>query len=123
VVQRTFSQLLVLLPGETNAPNTPTGKTGTPLSYSLSANGGVVQVTATVMAVDSHFYPVSGVTDTINITDTGGGIDPNNAALVNGSGQYNVFFEGSENGITITATDVSNTSIPAATSSPFNITP
>jgi len=30
MVKRAFTQLQVLLPGETNAPNTTTGKIGTP---------------------------------------------------------------------------------------------
>ena len=124
IVQRTFSQVLVLLPGETNAPNTATGKIGTPISYSQSANGGAVQVTATVLAVDARWNPIPGINDTIAITDSGGGIDPNNAPLVNGVGQYSVYYFGNTGtGITITATDTTTTTIPPDTSSPFNITP
>lgn len=123
VVQRTFSQLLVLLPGETNAPNTPTGKIGTPTSYSESAEGDFVDVVATVLAVDANWNPIPGITDTINITDTGGGIDPNNAGLVNGTGQYNVFYTGQTGTYTITATDVTTATITPNTSSSFTVGP
>ncbi len=121
LVKHIFSQLQVLLPGETNAPNTTTGKTGTPTPNSLSVSGGIV--TCTVLAVDAHWNPIPGVTDTVAVTDSGGGVDPNNAALVNGSGQFQVFYGAPANGITITATDVTTGTILPNTSSPFNITP
>lgn len=121
VVQRTFSQLLVLLPGETNAPNTSTGKVGTPTPFSLSASGGLL--TVTVLATDAHFNPVPGINDTIQITDNGGGFDPNNAALVNGSGQYTIYFGSTGNNVVVTATDVTSTNIAPANSTAFNINP
>jgi hypothetical protein len=128
VVQRTFTHLLVILPGETLAPGTATGKTGTPTSVSLSGDGGSESVT--VYAVDSTYHPVNGVTDTIALTsnDNGpfGGISPNDQAMVNGV----VTFTGSsayafsdQGTFTITATDGSSGSIPAAASSPVTIGP
>ncbi|HVU07656.1 MAG TPA: hypothetical protein VHG89_03840, partial [Verrucomicrobiae bacterium] len=45
LVKRSFSQLQVLLPGETNAPNTPTGKIGTPDPVSIGDDSGLVTVT------------------------------------------------------------------------------
>jgi hypothetical protein len=124
VVQRSFSKLLVLLPGETNAPNTATGKIGMPLSYSESASNDLVDVTATVLAVDSKWNPIPGINDTIAITDNDSGIYPNNAPLVNGMGQFSVYYFNStpESGIIITATDTTSTNIAPAPSSPFNLT-
>lgn len=123
MVHRTFSQLLVVLPGETLAPGTATGKSGTPTSYSLSANGGVVTVNATVYAVDSNFDPVSGITDEIAISDNSGGIDPNNAPLVNGSAVFPVYFLNTASGVQIMAADASTPTILSSTSSAFNINP
>lgn len=129
LVQRVFSQLLVLLPGETNAPGTATGKVGTPIAYSLGnsgpptcANCGEV---ATIMAVDGHYFPVPGITDTIAITssDTTATLDPANPfALVNGVGTVTVFFD-AEGNPTITATDNTTVTIPADTSSPVLVGP
>src|SRR6266568_5160462 len=51
LIKRSFSQLQVLLPGESNAPNTVSGKTGTPNPVSLSGDNGLV--TVTVNAVDA----------------------------------------------------------------------
>jgi hypothetical protein len=111
LVQRTASQLLVLLPGETNAPGTATGKTGTPTPVDLiSANGEVV---VTVLAVDAHWYPIAGNNDTVQISSSdpsGFVVGANPVALNNGSAQVTWYFQtpGTQ---TITATDTSNTSI------------
>jgi hypothetical protein len=121
VVQRVFSQLQVLLPGETNAPNTPTGKKGTPTPISYPVNGG--QITFTVQSVDAHWYPVPGATDTIAITSSdSGAILPNNAPLVNGTAQFTMSLS-TPGKQTITAADVSNTNILANTSSQVTLTP
>ncbi|HEY3864308.1 MAG TPA: hypothetical protein VGO59_20745 [Verrucomicrobiae bacterium] len=121
VVKRNFTNLLVLLPGETNAPNTPTGKIGTPFSYGLITNGGVIALTATVIATDAKFYPVSGISDMIQVTDNAGGSDPTPANLANGTGQYTVYFTTAANGIVITAADTTTPSTPVGNSSTFNI--
>ena len=67
--QRTNSQIQILLPGETAAPNTPTGKTGTPTNVSLGGGGGVVDPII-VRAVDNNFNLVTGVTDTIQMVSS-----------------------------------------------------
>jgi hypothetical protein len=91
LIKRTFTQLLVLLPGETNAPGTATGIVGTPTPVDLQTGtqGGA---TVTVLAVDPRFYPVGGVTDTISITSTDSGGQVLNgsptAAMVNGMAQF-----------------------------------
>lgn len=112
LIKRTPTQLLVLLPGETNAPNTATGKKGTPTSIDLYS-GTDGQVPITVLAVDSHWNPVGGVTDSITITSS----DPNGyangsnpAPLSNGSEQFSWSF-GSAGTQTLTATDTTNPSL------------
>jgi hypothetical protein len=122
VIKRTFSQLLVVLPGQTLAPNTPTGTAGTPAPVSLSNNGGAEDVT--VYAVDANFYPVAGITDTVAITSTDpGALTPANAALVNGSRSFTLYFGTSGATQTVTATDVTDSTKTAATSAPVTVTP
>jgi hypothetical protein len=120
LIKRVFSQLQVLFPGETNAPNTLTGKIGTPNPISLSADSGLVNVT--VNAMDSTFHIVnsgdaitfSSVTDPTAIT-TG-------ISLVNGTATQAIQFDAT-GGQTVTATDTTNTNIPAATSSSLTVGP
>jgi hypothetical protein len=121
VVQRTFSQLQVLLPGQTNAPNAASGVIGTPTPFSIGASGGLL--TVTVLAVDAEWNPIPGVTDKIQISNNGGGINPNSAALVNGQGQFTMLFNGQASDVIVTATDTTNTNIPPASSTPFTVGP
>jgi len=133
LVKRQFTQMLILWPGETNAPNTPTGKTGTPTPVSfanVSANGGV---TATVYACDANFYPVNGVTDAITADDSDesdtavivGNNGGNTGNLATGGMTIQVGFIDSVNPtpLTVTVTDTSTNTIPVATSSPLTINP
>ena len=59
-----FTKLQILLPGETAAPGTASGKTGAP---SAQTAGGAFNVT--VNAVDANWNPVTS-TDTVGITST-----------------------------------------------------
>jgi hypothetical protein len=114
LVKRAFTQLQVILPGETNAPNTITGKTGTPTPVSIGGGG---LETFTVNAVDSTFHVIPGVFDTVHITTTdGSATTPVDAALANGTGTYQVVF-GAIGSFTITASDVTQTNIASGTSS------
>jgi hypothetical protein len=118
LIKRTANGLQVLLPGETAAPGTLTGKTGTP-----TAADTVNAVTVTVNAVDTNtWHIVAGVTDTIQLaTPTDGqSILPNAAAMVNGTGTYQLYF-GTTGSQTVTATDTTNTNIPTATSSSVTV--
>ena len=124
-----FTQLQVLLPGETNAPGTLTGKVGTPLPVSLGASG---FINVTVNAVDSTFHIIPGVTDIIKLTsDDLTSFLPNNASLVNGTLTFGVTGNsqplafGSPGTWTITASDVSvfSSNILPTTSSPVSVTP
>ncbi len=116
MIKRNFSQLLVLLPGEASAPGTVTGKSGAPTAQNTT---GLVNVT--VVAVDSQFYPVSGIADSIQLGSSDGvAILPNPANMVNGTVTFSTFlFQTGGGGTqTITATDTTSTNIPTATSSP-----
>jgi hypothetical protein len=113
VIQRTFSQLQILLTGETAAPGTPTGETGTP-TYSVSTTGAT---TVTVNAVDAKWFQIPGITDNVTITTS----DPaavfagaTTGNLVNGTFQVEMAF-GTPDNQTVTVTDNTNTNIPPAT--------
>src|SRR5581483_6712640 len=82
------TKLQVLLPGETAAPGTTTGKTGTPTAQSVGA-----PVTITVNAVDDKWNIIPYVTDTVTITsgDTNATL-PSDAALAKGTGTFTVYF-------------------------------
>jgi hypothetical protein len=130
LVKRAFTQLLVVLPGETYAPGTATGKKGTPTPVSLGNNEGEEDVT--VYAVDPKFYPVSGLTDSISLTTTdlgASGILPPGQAMVNGVATFNLanapytFFFFTQGTWTITATDTTNTNMPPATSDSVTVGP
>jgi hypothetical protein len=112
--------LQVLFPGETAAPGTLTGKTGTPTPVSLSTNA---SVTVTVNAVDSKWNLIPTINDTVAITSSDSAATlPGNGALAGGTAQVQITFAttGSQ---TVTATDVSNSSVAPNTSSKITVTP
>jgi len=116
LIQRQFTQLQVLLPGETNAPNTLTGKVGTPTPVPAGS-----QVNVTINAVDKTFNIVNS-TDTINLTSTDGGATlPADSGLVGGTLTTSALYLNDSGTWTITATDTTNTNIPAATSSSITV--
>lgn len=129
LIKRSFSQLLVLLPGQTNTPGVAPGYSGTTPALSLGGNP-YVQEVVTVMAVDSQWNPVSGITDAVAIV-AGTGSDsgellPTAQSLVNGTttfGNSNPFFFADQGTWTITVTDQSSTNIAAAVSSPVTVNP
>ncbi len=123
LIKRSFSQLQVLLPGESNAPNTVSGKTGTPNPVSLSGDNGLV--TVTVNAVDATWHLVSVSGDSVTLTSTDPLFVPaGTGTITNGSAQVTVQFGStSPPTYTVTATDTTNTNIPAATSSPITVNP
>jgi hypothetical protein len=121
LINRSFNKLQVLLPGETNAPNTVTGKTGSPDTVSLGAGG---SVNVTINAVDSTYHIVTTAPgNTIGLTSSDiGAILPAPAALVNGTVTELVVFD-SMSSFTVTATNMSNISMPTATSSSVTVGP
>lgn len=125
LVQRTFTQLQVLLPGQTNAPGTASGYVGTPLPQSLSA--GIPQ-TVTVYAVDPAFHIVSGVSDSIALTASdGSAFLPMAMNMTNGIATFadaNGILWGSQGVFTVTASDTTSTTVTnSATSAPVTVGP
>ena len=117
MIKRTPTQLQVLLPGESNAPGTATGKTGTPLAQAAG-----VPFDITINACDAT-WNIAPCSDTVHLTTTDpSGYPPNDTALVNGTvtitGTMTLFSSGSW---TITASDASTPSIAAGTSSAVTI--
>jgi hypothetical protein len=121
LIQRVATQLQVLLPGETNAPNTVSGKVGTPIPQSVSGTG----TSVTVNSVDSTWHIVNTSGDQIQLSSSDEGASiPSAAPLEGGTVQFTGFFFGTANTTqTITATDTSNTNILSNTSSTVSVTP
>lgn len=112
LIKRPFSKLQVLMPGETAAPNTPSGKTGTPDPQTAG-----LPFNMTVRAVDSVWNLVSS-SDTVHLTSTDGTATlPADAALGGGTATMTVTF-GSSGTFTITASDVTDPTKTADTGSP-----
>lgn len=114
LLKRVYSQLQILLPGETNAPDTPTGKTGTPDPIGPSA-----LVDVTINAVDStwHIVNVTGDIITLNSSDVSD-ILPLDAPLQDGTLTQTIWFDNdysSPGTRTITASDTTNTNIVPGT--------
>jgi hypothetical protein len=97
----TAAKLQVLMPGETAAAGSTTGKTGSPSTQTAG-----VAVTVTVNAVDANWNLVSS-THTIAITATdASAVLPANAALVAGTKTFSVTLTtASSTGWTVTAKD------------------
>ena len=119
MIKRPFTRLQVLLPGETNAPGTTTGKIGTPLPQTAGTPFAI-----TVNACSDNWYIVSSF-DTVDITtDDPSGYPPPDAALASGTLTFSP-----PPGMTletsgtwhITASDVANTNITSGVSSPITI--
>src|SRR5205814_3695331 len=96
-----FVKLQLLLPGETVAPGTPSGKTGTPTAQTAGTPFNV-----TVNAVDANWNLVSTAADIIGITSTdSNGTMPANAALVSGTKTFSVTLKTVGNA-TLTSSDI-----------------
>src|SRR5439155_487886 len=97
-----FAKLQILLPGETAAPGTASGKTGSP-----TAQTAAVALTVTVNAVDANWNLVSR-TDTVGITSSDVSATlPANAALVAGTKTFSVTLN-TAGTATVTTTDVTD---------------
>src|SRR5262249_2665293 len=105
-----FSKLQLLLPGETAAPGTASGKTGTPTPQSAGT-----PFTVRVNAVDANWNVIS-TNDVISITSSdSNAVLPANAALVAGSQNFSVTLK-TAGTRTLTASDTTHASITANTS-------
>ena len=106
------AQLQVLIPGETAAPGSTTGKTGTPNTEYV--NG---QFNATVNAVDQYWNVVTTVNDTVHISSNdANALVPADSTLVSGTGVIAVTLESVSYPATTTLT-ASDVTIPATNSS------
>jgi hypothetical protein len=121
LLKRVPYQLQVLLPGETNAPNTLTGKIGTPIPQSVSA---VNPTQVTINMCDPNWNIVSS-SDTITLSSSdAGALLPGDAALSHGTLTEGMFFGTvSPPQFTVTASDTTAPSILANTSSPVTVVP
>ena len=111
------------MPGETAAPGTPTGKTGSPTPQQVG-----VPFSVTINAVDDEWYPVRGISNTVRITtdDPSWGGSPMvnpDPALVNGRLVVSDLVFWNQGTFTITVTDLSDPSKGSATSSPTPVNP
>ncbi|WP_113637294.1 T9SS type A sorting domain-containing protein [Nubsella zeaxanthinifaciens] len=118
VVTGPFARLQLLLPGETGAPGTTTGKTGTPIGLTAGTAFNV-----TVNAVDAGWNVVNTVTDEIRLTSTDANATmPANLNMVNGvanfSGASAVTLLTAGNR-TVTATNITDGTKTASTSPTF----
>ena len=126
LVKRGFTQLQVLLPGQTNAPGTALGYVGTPTTISLAAQG-FNPTTVTVNACDATWHIISGASDQIHLsTSDGSAFLPADLSLSNGtvtfSGANGVLFQ-TAGPQTVTATDYTDGTKTPNTSAPVTIDP
>ena len=109
-----FAKLQLLVPGETAAPGTTSGKTGTPATQVAG-----VPFTVTVDAVDDNWNPVSS-TNAIHFASTDpAAVLPLDTALADGTKSFSVTLQTS--GRTITAMDLTDTSKTSSTSPPITV--
>jgi hypothetical protein len=86
VIGGPFARVLILAPGESPAPGTVTGRTGTATDQSIN-----YAFTVTVLATDSWWNPVTGVTDVVHVTSGDPGATlPADAAMIDGRVDMNM---------------------------------
>ena len=117
ISNRPFTILQILLPGEAAAPDTATGKTGTPTPQQATVPFNIV-----VNAVDETWHVITDVSDTVKITSTDAfAFLPADAALSSGTATFSLTLGDAGNSHTITATDVTDATKAAATSAPVQV--
>jgi hypothetical protein len=110
-----FAKLQLLVPGETAAPGTATGKTGTPTTQAAG-----VPFTVTVNAVDAY-WNVATSNHVVRITSSDPAATlPANAALAAGTRTFGVTLN-TAGSRAVTATDVTDGSKTASTSPPISV--
>lgn len=106
-----YTQLQVLLPGESPAPGTGTGKTGTPLAQTVG-----IPFSVLVRACDGSWNTDVTVTNVVSLASSDAGATlPASTALVSGQATLAVTFNAAGS-FTVSATDDSDPTIPKATS-------
>jgi hypothetical protein len=120
LIKRVPYQLQVLLPGETNAPNTVSGKIGTPIAQSLST-----ETFVTINMCDQNWNIVNS-SDQVKLTssDLTADLPSPDGFLVNGTLTEGMFFgTQSPPQYTVSASDDTTPSILSNTSSPVTVGP
>ena len=109
---QSYTNLQVLLPGESPAPGTGTGKTGAPVSQTVG-----VPFAVTVRACDSSWNLVTTITNSVALTSTDASASlPSSFSLAGGSAAVQVTLNAAGS-FTFSADDTSDPTIPLATSS------
>jgi len=107
-----YTKLQVLLPGESPAPGTGTGKSGAPQSQTVG-----VPFNVTIRACDDTWNLVNTVTNSVTLTSTDGSASlPASFSLASGTMTVQVTLN-AVGSFTISADDNSDPTIPLATSS------
>lgn len=107
-----YTRLQVLMPGETAAPGTPSGKSGTPRAQVVG-----VPFSITVRACDNSWNTITSNSNTIQVTSSDVSATlPSPAQLTSGTRIFQVTFNAAGN-FTVQAHDQSDNTIPDATSS------
>ena len=110
---QSYSKLQVLLPGESPAPGTATGKTGIPTDQTVG-----IPFTVRVRACDATWNTVTSITNSVLLDSSDGSAAlPGATALIGGERTLSVTF-GASGSFTISADDLSDGTIPIATSAP-----
>ncbi len=122
MIKRSATKLQILLPGETAAPGTPTGKTGTPTPQTA---GSILNVV--VNAVDDNWNVVPSFSDTVSVSTTDPGATdllgtplPITTGLSQGTRTLSIMLV-TPGAQTLTATDTTKPSVTASTSAPVTI--
>jgi hypothetical protein len=113
-----FAKLQVLLPGETAAPGTPTGKTGIPAAQTAGSFFPV-----SVRAVDENWNLVESVTDTVGISlsDANASL-PSSVTLSAGAATFSVALP-TAGQQTVTVSNLTATAVPPDTSPSITVNP
>lgn len=123
LIKRTFTQLQILLPGMTAAPNTESGYTGSPTDQQADSDGDY-PFNVIVNSTDNNWNVVNSGTDSIGLTssDSGNFIVnniPEDLSLSGGTVTFSVCYL-ADGSATITATDLTDGTKTAATSPVVN---
>ncbi|HEX5131681.1 MAG TPA: FlgD immunoglobulin-like domain containing protein [Candidatus Krumholzibacteria bacterium] len=107
-----YTKLQVILPGESPAPGTGTGKSGAPASQTVG-----VPFSVTIRACDSSWNLVTSITNSVSLTSSDGSATlPASFSLSGGTAVVTATLN-SAGSFTFTADDGSDPTIPVATSS------
>jgi len=107
----TYTRLQVLLPGESAAPGTPSGKTGLPRAQTVG-----VPFTITVNACDDTWTPVTSVTHTVQVLSSDASATlPAPSQLASGTAAYAITLNASGS-FTLFVHDQTDGTIPDGTS-------